>query len=45
MSLISDEKVNSPYDDFRAAGEFEMDAWVNDREVLFTLPEILALFK
>ena len=32
------------YDDFRGAGDFEMDSWVQDVEQLFTVREILSLF-
>jgi hypothetical protein len=40
----SEFQVNSGYDDFRAPLEYEMEAWTNDTETLFTLPEIILLF-
>lgn len=41
---ISEFQVNGPFDDFRSPSEWPMDAWANDTETLFTLPEILSLF-
>ncbi len=40
----SEFEVSRMYDDFRGAGEFEMDSWVVDVEPLFSLSEIFSLF-